>query len=124
MTWDDIERAIEWFSDEKEYFVNMEGLPFADAIESENYRKGRMALDTALTALREARDRMEGCDRCQQQNCDTCRRMNADGMCIIYERCRQATYKHREWLHDRDHYRPYPYCRWCGRQLEGGAQNG
>jgi len=76
----------------------------------------------ALAALQETRDRMEGCDRCQQQNCNTCRRMNADGMCIVHERCRQATYKHQEWLHDSDHYRPYPYCRWCGRQLEGGAR--
>ena len=62
----DIERAIEWFSDEKEYFVNMEGLPFADATESANYRKGRMALDTALTALREKAERERGCAYCNE----------------------------------------------------------
>lgn len=72
----------------------------------------------ALTALREARARMEGCDRCRQPNCDTCQKLNTDEMCFVYEKCRQAKYKQRNWVHDVDHYKAFPYCKWCGRKLE------
>ncbi|MGI6691177.1 MAG: hypothetical protein ACOX63_10140 [Christensenellales bacterium] len=100
----DIERAIEWFSDEKEYFVNMEGLPFADATESANYRKGRMALDTALTALFEARERVEGCWHCRGID------MVGVKSCTEIDTETIGLYKPPEPT-------PYNYCPSCGRRL-------
>lgn len=77
----------------------------------------------ALSAMEKERNREKGCDQCKH-HCDTCKRMNADGICIVYDMCSQAKHKQKEWLHNRDLYRPYPFCRFCGRRLEEHPRDG
>lgn len=77
----------------------------------------------AVEILKKEQARQKGRDRCKHY-CDTCQRMNEDGICTAYESCKHAKYKQKEWLHNRDRYHPYPFCRYCGRELRRDAEKG